>query len=127
MGSAAGCDDLANAPPGGVALERAASVGAAADAVLSILAPACLLQFVLGAATVGAAAFARGLRRGQRNMPVEGTELSSLRDRPGELASAYPRTAVRWCPASVPGDQPRRRREAAGDFTGGSGGFEKIA
>ncbi len=73
----------------GVTLELSASLAAAAGAVMSLLAPARALQYVLGVATV-LAALAGGLRKGQRNLPVDGAQLSELQERPGELASAYP-------------------------------------
>lgn len=73
----------------GVALEIPASMAAAAGAVLSIHAPERGLQYTLGAAAV-AAALVGGFRRGQRNLPVEGADLPTLRERPGKLASAYP-------------------------------------
>lgn len=84
----------------GVALELPASIAAAAGAVLSVLAPAQLLQYVLGVATVGAA-LAGGLRRGQRNLPLDGAELDPLQERPGELASAYPDDRGRVVPYEV--------------------------
>jgi uncharacterized protein len=73
----------------GVALEIPASIAAAAGALLSVHAPERALQYTLGAAAI-VAALAGGLRRGQRNLPVDGADLAALSDRPGRLASAYP-------------------------------------
>lgn len=84
----------------GVALEIPASVAAAAGALLSVLAPEQALQYMLGGAAI-IAAVAGGARRGQRNLPVDGADLSTWRDRPGELASAYPDPAGRVIPYEV--------------------------
>jgi uncharacterized protein len=113
----------------GVALEIPASVAAAGGALLSVLAPERGLQYVLGAATV-AAALAGGLRRGQRNLPLEGADLREVRDRRGRLASAYPDQRGRAVPYEV-----RRLPLGAGliggagllaGLTGVSGGFIKT-
>lgn len=83
----------------GVALEIPASVAAAAGALLSVMAPERALQYVLGGAAI-VAALAGGLRRGQRNLPVDGADLVALRDAP-RLASAYPDPQGRIVPYEV--------------------------
>lgn len=113
----------------GVALELSASIAAAGGAVLALFAPGRLLQYVLGVATVGAAV-AGGLRKGQRNLPVDGASLTALQERPGELASAYPDADGRVVPYEV-----QRVPTGAGliggagllaGLTGVSGGFIKA-
>ena len=84
----------------GVALEIPASIAAACGALLSVLAPEQALQYALGGAAI-IAAVAGGIRRGQRNLPVDGVDLRTSRDRPGQLASAYPDPEGRVIPYGV--------------------------
>jgi uncharacterized protein len=98
----------------GVALEIPASIAAAAGALLSVHAPERALQYTLGAAAI-VAALAGGLRRGQRNLPVDGADLAALSDRPGRLASAYPDHQGRVIPYEA------RRLPAGVGLIGGAG------
>lgn len=112
-----------------VVLESSASVGAAAGAVVSLaIAPRALLV-ILGTAAI-IAALVGGTRTGQRNLPVEGADLFTLRDRPGTLTSAYRDPHGRVVPYSA-------RRVPAGlgltcaagaiaGMTGTSGGYLKT-
>lgn len=113
----------------GVSLEIAASVAAAAGALLSVLLPLSALQYALGGSAV-LASLAGGLRKGQRNLPVDGADLAALSNRPGSLASAYPDQAGRVIPYEV-----KRLRIGIGlvggagllaGLTGVSGGFIKT-
>lgn len=113
----------------GVSLEIAASIAAAAGALLSVLLPVTALQYTLGGSAV-LASLAGGLRKGQRNLPVDDADLRELREQPGRLASAYPDQAGRVIPYEV-----RRLRTGmsliggAGllaGLTGVSGGFIKT-
>ncbi len=113
----------------GVAMEIPASAAAAAGALLSVLAPEEALQYALGGAAI-VAAIAGGLRRGQRNLPVDGADLATSGDRPGRLASAYPDQEGRVIPYEI-----RRLPLGVGliggagllaGLTGTSGGFIKT-
>lgn len=113
----------------GVSLEIAASIAAAAGALLSVLLPVAAVQYALGGSAV-VASMAGGLRKGQRNRPVEGASLEELGDRPGQLASAYPDQTGRVVPYEV-----ARFRTGMGliggagllaGLTGVSGGFIKT-
>jgi uncharacterized membrane protein YfcA len=84
----------------GVSLEIAASIAAAGGALLSVVLPVNAVQYALGGAAI-AASLAGGLRKGQRNLPVDGADLAELGDQPGRLASAYPDQAGRVIPYEV--------------------------
>lgn len=113
----------------GVTLESAASIGAAAGAVLALMFAPRVLLYVLGSAAI-VSALVGGTRTGQRNHAVAGLDPTDERDQPGRLASAYVDTAGRVVPYA-----PRRVPTAlaligvggvVAGMTGSSGGFVKT-
>ncbi|MEX0868118.1 MAG: TSUP family transporter [Nitriliruptoraceae bacterium] len=72
----------------GVTMEIAASLGAAAGALVSILIAPRALVVVLGVAAI-VSALVGGTRTGQRNLPVDGARMTDHHDQRGRLDSAY--------------------------------------